>query len=215
MAKYKQVEFAELCGIPRTSLPPYIKSGQVIVEDKEIDEGNAVNQMFLQKCRAKTLLKKSNNSEQNTVETSNNSQENTISEARNKVKNKRKGGGSDYGSILIEMNELKNEKLLEEIELLKKRNMKMDGESIPTELVRNLFSIYGKGITNAQQSFSENWLTKFSKLKGLSSSEMAEMRGQMIKGLNDIVIKAQAESKKQIGNIIKEYSLSRGIGEHD
>jgi hypothetical protein len=37
----------------------------------------------------------------------------------------------------------------------------------------------------------------------------------LAKGINEGVLKAQVESKRAIGNIIKEYSLKREVGEHD
>ena len=37
----------------------------------------------------------------------------------------------------------------------------------------------------------------------------------LINGINEGVEKAQKESKKSIGQVIKEYSLKREVGEHD
>lgn len=215
MAKHKQVNFAKLCGIQKSSLPSYIKRNKVVIEDGWIDDSHPVNAAFVSKFQSRAKLEESNISEQSAGEISNTDKNSTKSDIGNPSKKKAKSSSVDFHELEKEKKALDIQKINEEIELLKKRNMKMDGESVPTEIVKNLFSVYGKSIMGAQHAFSENWLTKIAKLKGLSSAEMAEMRGVMIKGLNEIVIKAQAESKKQVANIIKEYSLKREVGEHD
>ena len=215
MAKYKQIEFAELCGIKRGQVSVYVARGKLIVEGELLDENNPINKAFIEKCQVKGILKKSNDSEQNTAVISNTEQNNTISESAKKQKSKRKSSGSDYGDVLIEMNELKNEKLLEEIELLKKRNMKMNGESIPTAAVLSVISFFGKSYTDGTNQLMDNFLNQISARKSLTASEYAEFRGILIKGINEVATRANKESKKNIANIIKEVSISRGVGEHD
>lgn len=214
MAKYKQVEFAALCGIARTSLPPYIKSGQVVVVDKTIDDKHPLNVIFLQKCLAKKALKPISpielDSEELPRQEVNNLDTPTTSKRRDQT-----GGDLSYQELLVINKELENEKKVEEIEKLKKQNAKMDGESIPTEIAKSIFAFYGKSITTAFHDASDNWLINISKLKGLSSSEYAEMRIVLITAINEGVMKAQQESKRAINNIIKQYSVKREVGEHD
>ena len=215
MAKYKQVEFAELCGIKRGQVSVYVSRGKLIIDNELLDESHPVNASFIQKCQTKNFLKKSNVSEQITVQIPLEERDSTILDSEIKAKGKRKAGQSDYAQLLMEMNELKNEKLLEEIELLKKRNMKMDGESIPTVAVLSVISFFGKSYTDGTQQLMDNFLNQISSRKGMSSAEHAEFRGILIKGINDVANRANKESKKSITNIIKEFSVSRGVGEHD
>lgn len=214
MTRLKQVDFAKECGLPKSSLPIYIKRNKIIVADGLIDKENPINTAFLKKCQEKQKLKESNVSEKKPREIEEKSGESAIKKPR---KNARKDNdeGLEYHELEKIKKQLDIEKIQEEIELLEKKNMKMDGESIPTEIVKSIFSYYGKNITTSFHNSAENWLTKIAKIKGLSNGELAEMRGELAKGINEGVEKAQTESKRAIANIIKEYSLKREVGEHD
>jgi hypothetical protein len=211
MARLKQVEFAKLCGIPKSSLPIYIKRNKIIIEDGLVDAENPANVAFQLRMIEKQKSKESNESESEPREKE--------EKVKNSTNGKPKKEGSHKGAAYHELEKIKKEldieKTGEEIELLKKKNMKIDGESIPTEIVKSIFSYYGKNITTSFHNTAENWLTKIAKIKGLSNGELAEMRGELAKGINEGVLKAQVESKRAIGNIIKEYSLKREVGEHD
>lgn len=206
MAKYKQSEFAKLCGINKSSLPAYKKRKQIVVVDGLVDDADPVNAMFLAKCLEKLKLKPSSSDPDN-------SEPNHASPEKKKLKGEK--GKETFAELMVRNKELENEKKVEEIEKLRKQNAKMDGESIPTDIAKSIFSIYGKNITISFQNVAENWLVNLSKLKGLSSSEYAEFRSILINGINEGVEKAQKESKKSIAQVIKEYSLKREVGEHD
>lgn len=215
MAKYKQIEFAELCGIKRGQVSVYVGRGKLIVEDELLDENNPINRAFIEKCQIKQISKNpsASNSSQPAVSIT---ESKAVSRTGKKDKIGRKSGGdSSYAQLLKEMNELKNEKLLEEIELLKKRNMKMDGESIPTAAVISVISFFGKSYTDGTLQLMDNFLNQVSARKSLTASEHAEFRGIIIKGINEVATRTNKESKKNISNIIKEVSISRGVGEHD
>lgn len=205
MAKYKQVEFAKLCGIPKSSLPAYKSRKQIFVEDNLIDEDHPINAAFILKSQAKQKLKPD-------ISPASESKNISSPETTSKVK---KGKSVDYAALMEEQKRLDIQKTFEEIEKLKKQNMKMDGESMPTDIVISIFSMYGKSITTSMWRVAENWLISFSKIYNLSSTQYAEMRGILVTGINEGVLNANVESKKNINNIIKEYSLKREIGEHD
>jgi hypothetical protein len=224
MAKYKQVEFAELCNITRGQVSVYVKRGNLVIEDGVLDDRHPINNIFIQKRRAKQSgapeparaaasvpKPKPRPSDFENDEDDFNSD----TEAKKRQKNRKRSGESDYGTELIRQQELKNEKVLEEIALLRKRNMKMDGEAIPTSAVLSVISFFGKAYTDGTQQFMDNFLNSISARKGLSSAEYAEFRGTIIKGINEIATRANRESKKNISNIIQEFSNSRGVGEHD
>lgn len=214
MAKYKQVEFARLCGINKSSMPAYVQRKKVIVEDGLVDDTNPVNQAFLLKFQEKQKLNNPVATEhvQSDTDEKSTALEPTLKEQKVKGKQQK---GSSYHELELQKKALDIEKTQQEIELLEKRNMKMDGESIPTDIVKSIFSYYGKNITTSFHNAAENWLTKIARIKGLSNTELAEMRGDLAKGINEGVLKAQEESKKAIASIIKEYSLKREVGEHD
>ena len=202
MAKYKQVEFAKLCGIPKSSLPSYKKRKQVIVTDGMIDDQDPVNLAFLLKFSSRI---------ESPVESP------VVAIVSNKKSSNKKSSEYDvsYHELEKQKKALDIEKIQQEIELLAKRNMKMDGESVPTDIVKSLFSLYGKNMTTGFHNSVENWLTKIAKMVNLSDADLAEMRVELRKGANEAVEKAQMETKRSLSEVIKEYSLKREVGEHD
>jgi hypothetical protein len=212
MPKYKQVEFAKLCGVAKTSLPSYRKRNQIVVEDGMIDGDNPINMAFLLKFQSR--VEKEAPSAEKAPEIIESTNTNSQPEKQIKVK-KNKDQDSSYHELEKIKKALDIEKTEEEIELLKKRNAKMDGESIPTEVVKNIFSVYGKNMVINFHNSSKNWLTIMAKMVNLTNAQIAEMDMELKKGANEAVLKAQLDSKKAISNIIKEYSLKREVGEHD
>jgi hypothetical protein len=198
MAKYKQIEFARMCGKDRTFLPPYIRNGKVIVEDGMVDDMNPINAFFLEKWSGRKKV-------------------DTADDTKEPVENKKPKNKSisEYQSLENQKKALDIEKIQEEIDLLKKKNMKMDGESVPTDAVKSIFSMYGKNMVVNFHSAAENWLTRIAKIHNLSDSTLAEMRGELSAGINEAVTKSQIESKKALDTIIKELSVKREVGEHD
>jgi flavin-binding protein dodecin len=54
-----------------------------------------------------------------------------------------------------------------------------------------------------------------SKKKGFSAEEVADLRGSFRKIINSAVNEAVDSAKKQIKNIVSEYSERRGVGERN
>lgn len=215
MALYKKSDFVKRYGITHAFLSVYIKRGKVNVEDGYIDDSDRSNSDFILFCLDKQKLKKSNELKESPAEIGKENNNNTISiYEKNEDVVKKTGYKSKY-ELEQEKKALDIEKIQEEIDLLKKKNMKMDGESIPTEIVKALFSTYSKQITVQFYNSAEIFLNQISAFKKLSSAESSEMRGKLILNINEAVTNASKESKTSLSNIIKEYSNSKGIGEHD
>src|SRR6478609_3925964 len=191
MARYKQAEFARLCGIQDTSIPAYIKRNKIVVDGGYIDDENLINYSFMKSCFDKKSLEK------------------------HKQPDNATGTIQEQNGISVKKTQLGLLKIEEETELLRKRNMKIDGESVPTDIVRTIFSDYGKNIVKSFQAAAENWLTRLSKTKGLSNTELANFRQELTLSINDAVDRAQEESKRGINSIVGDYTKKRGVGEHD
>jgi|SRR6478609_1101538 len=207
MARYKQAEFARLCGIQDTSIPAYIKRNKIVVDGGYIDDENLINYSFMKSCFDKKSLEKHKQPDNATG---------TIQEQNGiSVKKTQNDNSLDLYDLEKKKKQLGLLKIEEETELLRKRNMKIDGESVPTDIVRTIFSDYGKNIVKSFQAAAENWLTRLSKTKGLSNTELANFRQELTLSINDAVDRAQEESKRGINSIVGDYTKKRGVGEHD
>ena len=120
---------------------------------------------------------------------------------------------------IVEMSKRKEalamQKLEEEIKLIKAKNDKLSGETIPTELVGSAFAQFGKSTVTSFLNAAEDMLLKFSAMKQLNRDEYAQLKGDIKKIVNASAAEAIRTSKAQIRNIVEEYSQRRGRGERE
>jgi hypothetical protein len=85
---------------------------------------------------------------------------------------------------------------------------------MPTDMVKIIFTQHTKSIVEEFKNAVDGILTKFSKRRDLDNAEVAEIRGELIKVINSATENAVKTSKKNIQNIISEYSETKEVGEH-
>jgi hypothetical protein len=107
------------------------------------------------------------------------------------------------------------QKLKVETRLAELKAEKMMGELIPTELVKSLFNAFAMSVISSNKEGLENFLIILSKELRLSGEQVAGLRGRIYGVLNDSMDRAVTASQKSIKSLIDEYSIKRGIGEHD
>jgi len=90
---------------------------------------------------------------------------------------------------------------------------KLNGEVIPFDLVQLLFNQHSKSITTAFHNATDNIITDFQKEFGLTREDSAKLRGNLIEVVNQAVKESISISKKQVKNIVSEYSIKKGRGE--
>jgi len=217
MALYKRKEFAALCGISEKQLAVYIGRGKVIRTGKLIDDTILENKEFL-KSKIGKLSETQNQQINPGVEyereiISNNNELKVIS--LKKQANETNSNNKDASFFELEKQKKAHdiEKIQEEIELLRLKKKKLHGIVIPTEMVKNIFSQHTKSILVEFSNSADKILTKIAKKKNMSNSEVSEVRKEIIHEINLAVDKSIEESKKNIKQIINEYTETRTPGE--
>lgn len=217
MALYKQVEFAEKCGISRAQLSVYKNRNKIIVDGGFVDDSKPINAEFMRKCLEK--LKDKLTKEVTMVQNLDTPVQNQTQSTESKEKKQVKVDVDAPAESIYELDRIKKgldiQKTAEEIEILKVKKDKLHGVVIPTELVKIVFTQHSKSIGSSFHNASETFLTMIGKKKGLNINEMAELRGELIEIINTAVAESIIESKKQIKNIVDEYSEKRGVGERE
>lgn len=201
MSLHKQIDFARFCGISRSSVSVNIRRGNIVVgDDKMIDDSHPINKNFMDR-----MVSKSGNEEKI---------KNTKSVSVNKVSKKPKElSKKDLLELEKEKKALDIEKIQEEIELLKKKNAKLEGENIPTKVVIAAFSQHFKSVTTAFKNASNRLVSEISKKKGLSKTEQADLTGKLYSFINQAVTEAKEDSKASIELIVQDHSEKRSVGE--
>lgn len=216
MALYTMKEFADLCGLSLANLSTYKSRSKIELTAGKVDDQKDINASFLKH----QLSKKGKLSTENTVKTTE-TVDNTATSDQILTKKRNKststtptdnGSGSLY-HLDIQKKELDIQKTSEEIELLKKKNEKMEGELIPTDLVTELLKLHFTSATNQFKNSIENILTEWTKRKDFTREELAELRGHLTGELNNSITKSVKESQLNLNKVLEEFSLRKGVGE--
>ena len=216
MALYTMKEFADLCGLSLANLSTYKSRSKIELTAGKVDDQKDINASFLKH----QLSKKGKLSTENTVKTTE-TVDNTATSDQILTKKRNKststtptdnGSGSLY-HLDIQKKELDIQKTSEEIELLKKKKKKMEGELIPTDLVTELLKLHFTSATNQFKNSIENILTEWTKRKDFTREELAELRGHLTGELNNSITKSVKESQLNLNKVLEEFSLRKGVGE--
>lgn len=117
-------------------------------------------------------------------------------------------------------NQLDATKRIEEILKLradtKHRNLqvqKMEGQLIPTDLMKTVMPMMAKAIMVATENELETFITDMAKKYNMSSADIAHYRSKIPDTLNRISNESVNSALKDIHNIVADYSETRGRGE--
>jgi hypothetical protein len=202
MSLHKRKDFERIAGINSAFLTTYIKRGKIIVnEDGYIDDSVRENAEFLYSRIGESTEKHA-----------------VITEPVKKTQASQVVLKADYRSkfdLETSKKALDIEKTAEEIEILKIKKQKLQGEVIPTELVKVIFKQHSASITTSFKNGIENLILELSKSKNMTRTEVAEIRFRMTDIINDAVTESIGMSKKMIKNIIAEYSEKKDVGERE
>jgi len=209
MAFKSKKEFADACGMSTGNLSNYIKRLKVVLSGEFIDDTNPINIVFLEKH------KKSEETIQNVDAPPKIEPSSTQAQAPNVKPGKNHEDARRSISLDNQIKQLEIEKKGEEITKLQLQNQKAQGDNIPTDLVREVFIRHSKSISSSFKSGVENLIIEFEKMANLTRVQTSKLRGDMINIINSSIENAVVESKKEIGNIVKEFSVKKGVGEHE
>ncbi len=206
MALHSKADFAKLCGMTASNLHNYIhRDKKVIMSGDYIDDSHPINKLFLEKRKAKVFDEKP---KPINVSVPNNTQ------PVPKVE-KPEPGTDDYIKLDRKLKAQQLEKIEVETRLLELKEAKMNGELIPTELVQAVYMQQNQSFITSFNNSIDDFLTLFSKKKGLSHDETVAYRSEIIKIINE-ASKASIEiTKTNIQNIIDEFTIKKEVGEHE
>ena len=221
MAVHTKKEFATLCGITTKDLAVYKGRGQVVIRDDGfILDTDPVNELFLQKQRAKRgkdiIIEKNTSPEAPPAETLKETIQHPASVPITDLPNtgylapKKKLSPFELEMELKEsmIGKTQVQTRIEEI-----KEQKLLGMLIPTELVKSLVLQLNKAFISSFKDGAERFLTEISKAKRLTGGEQAELLKQMINIINESSHKTILESKTQMKIIVSQFQEKRGKGE--
>ncbi|HXP52159.1 MAG TPA: hypothetical protein VN922_19540 [Bacteroidia bacterium] len=218
MAEVSKKEFSQQCGFATNQLSVFISRKKVIVKENGlIDTEEPANVAFLlkQKARDKSDKNVTNSKDVERQQEISKTQSSTpIDLNRSPKKPKRKTSDSEFFELETQQKELAIQKATEEIELLRIRREKLNGELIPTDLVKIIFSQHTKSILVEFNNSIDKVLTVFKQSAQLSKADEIRIRKQLLDELNLSSKKSLDESKKNIYAIINQFSEKRTKGEH-
>lgn len=214
MALLSKREFAEeKCGMQTKALSVYIGRGQVVVgQDGLVDTDNAINILFMQERQAKRQ-----NGHQDPPVTADTVVA-AVAEAKPKIKEKvaRTGraaqdreineGVKEKMGLDKRMKEIEIEKKQRESQLLKNKQDRAAGKLIPTAIVKGLFQNHFKAVVISFKQGIDQMIVEIAKKKSMNINERAELKREMIKILNGCIDDTIKISKRDVANLVTEYS---------
>ncbi len=214
MALYKQGEFAQKCGITPAYLTMYRKRGKVVLtDDGMVDEGNATNALFMQKCltrpkkEPKEVVATVSEPKPKKEVRPKKAPEARISEKKSEADTKAdERFDLDTAKKKIEIKKLERESMLADMEHERKV-----GKLLPTEPVQSLLIHTIKNYTVAFKQAADKILMDFANRAKMNRNEIAELKGELITAINRAADQGLSDSKKSVTQIIMEYSQVKKI----
>lgn len=105
------------------------------------------------------------------------------------------------------------EKRRQEIEKLKLQNAKLQGQLIPTDLVKSLIREFSEAMKISYLDAVESYTTIVAKQKKLTREQESKIKEHFTALINDTLKKQGVNAKKQLKNIVEDYQEVRGKGE--
>jgi len=115
---------------------------------------------------------------------------------------------NQYAAAVNNLNKLKTEKLIEEIEMAKLKKQKMTGEIIPVAFTQNIFNIHFKNVSTAFYNAVDNYTAIIIERLGGNRADLSLFRLKLNEIINDAIKDAKVKSKQDLIALSKEYSES-------
>ncbi len=221
MAFLSKKELIEKCGVSYAYLSVAIARENVILTGEFIDDTKPENADWIKK-RLDAKQKK----EVAGPKVEENTGKSTVTEEEVKKTEQFKGGDTNSSSssranytskydLETDIKVLEAEKKREEIELLRIKREKLEGQVIPTDLCEMLFKQHTKSIMTSLEQGIMLHLKNLTTKKEFSRTEQAEVRIELRKILTDSISKAVEDTSSQLENIISEYQQKKEVGEKE
>lgn len=218
-------EFSEMAGIQAKHISTYKKRGEIEIRpDGNLDTNRPLNKLFIEKKKAKspdvqTVIKEIAKTPAPAFqddETFAKYQAKVERDAEKLERGEDMGDGEDIPDLAVSTQlekHLKNIKIQSEINLLRLKEQKMQGEVVPAGAIAPVFLQHNQSIITSYNIATEELLTIFGKQYSVTIEHRAAMREQMTEAINTAMEKAIKATSQSVEAVIKNYTASRGVGE--
>lgn len=201
MTVYTRKEFCELTRLKSNKLSIYISRKKVIpLADGCIDGNDPRNVAFLQKHSASNEHPSGPEPQQTiNIATETTPQEST----------------TDYAALDRQKLSAQVEKLNQEVRLLKIKEEKLKGQVVPSEVIMPIFLQHNQSILTSVKNESDDFVRLFSKKRDLTGDEVAKIKGDLVEWFNRAMSSASSLSKIAITDVVKNFAITKGVGEKE
>jgi hypothetical protein len=198
MAIYKKGEFAKMCGIGASAVTNAINRGHLKDDNGRIDTSLPINYDYMMIARARNGLS-------DLIHDNPNSVLSKIKAAQSEPVEKKPASDSDGAYDLERKKKLADlEKKNVDIRIALLTEQRLKGESIPTQLVKELINQLSKSFLESYRDKSEQLVINISHKNKLSAERTAEMKGELIKAINRSHDDAITEAMTSLKSILQQ-----------
>jgi len=221
MALHSKKDFATLVNLETKNLATYIGRKKVIVgENGLIDDKDPINKAFIKTRSTKQSEKQIiNHITKFGKATGADADEDDEPDNGGKIIDLSTPDAAKKSMDVLESIEkyqkFKAEKVEREtykldIELAKRR-----GEIIPAELVKPIFLQHNQFIITTFKNAAEDIIRNIAKIHELSNADVAGLRGDLVKSINQAVKEAIDMSLGSVDDILNEFVVKKGVGQRN
>lgn len=214
MPLHTKKEFASMCGITTAVLSTYASETRrkVIYTNEYVDSSIEPNKSFLEKWKDKNRDKIKPNQLRITRPP-------TLKEASEGLE-KEEWPNEEYDESPIseatglDAKKLKTQilKMEKEIEKLTLSNAKTQGEVVPVGLMDAILLQERQSILMESKNTLQDVLSIFAKRRDLNAEEKADIRGEFLDRLNEMMKRSAEATSKAIKEIVAQYSIKKTVG---
>lgn len=209
MAKLSKKEFAAMCGMTTKILSTNIIRKKVVAgDDGMIDLSEEKNTAFYHKNKKEETADAQ-------IAVPAEKQSASILLKMPETKECAASNVPDYATSEKMLKYLDTLKRDGEIRKLRLQVEKMNGEVIPSAVIAPLFFQHSQSLMAAFKITMEDIIRTMGKRYGITPADVSEMRGVIIRGINDSMIKAEETTISALGGIVAEYQEKKSVGERN
>lgn len=222
MALFKQLEFADFCGVNKGAVSVYKKRGKVVMNAEGLfDTGDPVNQKFIEVCKKnaekrgaaeKTEKMPGGTAPKFTGKTIKSTPKKPQNEAFSRENTKREKLAETLNEKFdaeMELKKKQSTKADAEARLLRMKEQKLMGELLPTILIKPLFQTHFQSLTVEFQHAINALITDVAVKTKLNRNVQAELRKKALNELNTSIDRAIYNTTKEIDKMINEHGYGQ------
>jgi len=225
MALLTAKEIAQRIGMAPKQVYTYRTRGVLVVGERGLyDTAHPTNAAFLNKYITKFETKQEiqsilDESTDDDDEPQVAKQPATKKKKDKKEDNKEEDPTEGFALRLLTADLLRKERSAEQAALLlQKTQLELDkkrGEVVPSAAVTPLFQSHNRNIIFEFKNFTDELLRQLASSHDINLEEQAKWRKFLTDGINRALSKSVDSTIAQLDDIISEFSVKRGVGEHD